>query len=73
MKNNIKLERARINITQQDLANFVGVSRQSINAIEKGKYIPSTVLALKIAAIFKKRVEELFSLEEEEMEEIKNN
>ncbi len=64
MKNNIKVERARMDLTQADLADRIGVSRQSINAIEKGKYVPSTVLALKIAAVFDKPVETVFSLED---------
>ncbi|WP_400080685.1 helix-turn-helix transcriptional regulator [Winogradskyella sp. R77965] len=64
MKNNIKIERARHNLTQRDLAEKIGVSRQSINAIEKGKYIPSTLLAIKIAKLFKIPVEELFILED---------
>lgn len=66
MKNNIKIERARHNMTQADLANKIGVSRQSINAIEKGKYIPSTLLAIKIAKLFQLSVEELFILEPDE-------
>tara|TARA_B100000809_G_scaffold14972_2_gene13584 strand:+ start:2566 stop:2766 length:201 start_codon:yes stop_codon:yes gene_type:complete len=66
MKNNIKIERARHNLTQGDLAEKIGVSRQSINAIEKGKYVPSALLAIKIAQLFKLPVEELFSLEEGE-------
>lgn len=53
-----------MDLTQADLADRIGVSRQSINAIEKGKYVPSTVLALKIAAVFDKPVETVFSLEE---------
>ncbi|MHA7843878.1 MAG: helix-turn-helix transcriptional regulator [Winogradskyella sp.] len=65
MKNIIKVERARHNLTQADLAEKIGVSRQSINAIEKGKYVPSTLLALKMARLFKMPVEELFFLEEE--------
>ena len=64
MKNSLKIERAKIDLTQADLAERVGVSRQSINAIEKSKYIPSTVLALKIASVFKTSVEEIFSLDE---------
>ena len=64
MKNSIKVERARYDMTQADLARQIGVSRQSINAIEKGKYVPSAVLALKIARLFKKPVEEIFSLED---------
>jgi len=63
MKNNIKVERARNNFTQGDLAERVGVSRQTINSIETKKYIPSAVLALKIAKIFNMKVDELFELE----------
>lgn len=66
MKNNIKVERARNNITQQELAEKIGVSRQTINSIEAGKYIPSTVLALKIAKIFNLSIEEIFELEEKD-------
>lgn len=66
MKNIIKVERARHNLTQADLAEKIGVSRQSINAIEKGKYVPSTLLALKMARLFNMSVEELFFLEEGE-------
>lgn len=64
MKNNIRVERAIIRISQQQLAEAVGVSRQTINAIETGKFVPSTVLALKIASIFKKSTDEIFQLEE---------
>lgn len=64
MKNRIKVERAEYDMTQADLATKIGVSRQSINAIEKGKYVPSAVLALKIARLFKKPVEEIFTLED---------
>ncbi|MDR1199786.1 MAG: helix-turn-helix transcriptional regulator [Prevotellaceae bacterium] len=64
MRNNLKVERAIKNITQENLANAVSVSRQTINAIETGKYVPSTVLALKIARYFSKTVEEIFILEE---------
>ena len=63
MKNNIRVERARLKMTQADLAARIGVSRQSINAIEGEKYVPSTVLALKMAALFKMPVEDLFELE----------
>lgn len=63
MKNNIRVERAIKNITQEDLANKVGVSRQTINAMEGNKYVPSTVLALKIAKVFNKSVEDIFTLE----------
>jgi len=63
MKNSLKVERAIHDMTQADLANHIGVSRQSINAIEKNKYVPSTVLALKIAKLFNKAVEDIFFLE----------
>ena len=63
MKNKIKIERAIKNLTQEDLANKVSVSRQTINAMEANKYVPSTVLALKIARVFNKTVEEIFILE----------
>jgi putative transcriptional regulator len=66
MKNNIRVERAIKNITQAELADLIGVSRQTINTIESNKYVPSTVLALKIARIFGKPVEEVFILEEED-------
>ena len=65
-KNRIRVERAEKRITQQELAEKCGVSRQTINAIEAGKFIPSTVLALKIARTFQKTVEEIFELEEED-------
>jgi putative transcriptional regulator len=63
MKNTIKIERAVKNITQEDLAKTIGVSRQTINAMEAGKYVPSTVLALKIARYFNKKIEDIFELE----------
>lgn len=63
MKNTIKVERAKQNITQAELAEKAKVSRQTINAIELGKFIPSTLLALKIARIFGTTVEQLFELE----------
>jgi putative transcriptional regulator len=64
MKNSIKVERAKKNITQAELAKLAGVSRQTINAMELGKYVPSTVLALRLAAIFDVEVSEIFTLEE---------
>ena len=64
MKNNIKVERAIKSLTQEELANKVSVSRQTINAMEANKYVPSTVLALKIARVFKKPVEQIFFLED---------
>ena len=67
MTNNIRVERAIKRMTQQQLAELVQVSRQTINAIEQGKYIPSTVLALKIAQVFKKNANDIFQLEEEDL------
>ena len=64
MKTNLRNQRNLSNITQAALAEKVGVSRQTINSIESSRYIPSTVLALKIAQVFEKTVEELFILEE---------
>lgn len=64
MKNKLKIERAIKNITQDDLAKTIGVTRQAINSIELGKYIPSTVLALKLSEFFGKPVNEIFFLEE---------
>jgi putative transcriptional regulator len=63
MKNTMKVERAKKNWTQADLADKIGVSRQAINSIETGKFIPSTVLALKMAKVFGTTVEEIFQLE----------
>lgn len=63
MKNRVKEERQKINMTQQELADEIAVSRQTIFAIETGKYIPSAILVLKIARTFKKRVEDIFNLE----------
>ena len=63
MKNKIKIYRAMFDLTQEDLANKIGVSRQTINYIEKGKYSPSVILALKIAKVFNCKVEDLFILE----------
>jgi putative transcriptional regulator len=64
MKNNIRVERAILRITQQQLAEMTGVSRQTVNAIEANKYVPSTVLALKIAGVCSKKVEDIFFLED---------
>lgn len=66
MKNRIRVARAEVRMTQQRLANEAGVSRQTINAIESGRFVPSTVLALKIARIFSRPVEELFQLDDED-------
>ena len=66
MKNALKVERAKYNITQADLAEKVRVSRQTINSIEIGKYVPSTLLALKIAAVFNTGVNDIFTLEDKD-------
>jgi putative transcriptional regulator len=64
MNNKIRIERAIKDITQADLAEAVGVSRQTINAMESNKYVPSAVLAMKIARYFGKTFEEVFMLTE---------
>ncbi|MBL7804406.1 MAG: helix-turn-helix transcriptional regulator [Saprospiraceae bacterium] len=64
MKNRLREERARLDISQAELAERTGVSRQTIHSIENGRYVPSTVLALKIARVFEKPLEEVFQLEE---------
>ncbi|MDR9488138.1 MAG: helix-turn-helix transcriptional regulator [Salibacter sp.] len=66
MKNKVKRYRQFSELTQSQLANSIGVSRQTIHAIEKGKYVPSTVLALKLSKELKVKVEELFTLEIED-------
>mgnify|MGYP000480234981 CR=1 FL=1 len=68
MKNSIKVERAKKNITQADLAILAKVSRQTINAMELGKYVPSTVLSLRLASIFETEVNEIFTLEDTDWE-----
>jgi len=60
MRNSLKVERAKKNITQEDLSREIGVTRQAINSIELGKYVPSTVLALKLSRYFDKPVNDLF-------------
>ena len=67
MKNLIKVERARHNMSQQDLADRLGITRQSVHAIEAGKFVPSTVLALKMARLFDLKVEDIFMLEEKDI------
>lgn len=66
MKNSIKVERAKLNITQSDLAEAVKVSKQTIHSIESSRFVPSTVLAMKIARYFNTTVEEIFQLEDED-------
>ncbi|CAN5742793.1 helix-turn-helix transcriptional regulator [soil metagenome] len=63
MTNTIKVERAILNITQEDLADKIGVSRQTINSIEKNRYVPSTILSLKLSRLFNKPVNEIFALD----------
>ncbi len=60
MDNNLRVERAKADITQQELADAVGVSRQTIYAIEKSKYDPSLELAFKLAIYFDCSIEDLF-------------
>jgi putative transcriptional regulator len=66
MHNKIKIERAILNITQDELAQKIGVSRQTINSIEANRYVPSTVLALKLSKVFKKPVNDFFELSEDD-------
>ncbi len=64
MKNNIRINRVIKGYSQEQLAQLVSVSRQTINALEAGKYVPSTVLSLKLSGVLGKPVEMLFELEE---------
>lgn len=64
MKNKVKLNRVMLDKTQEDLANSIGVSRQTIHAIEKNKFVPSVQTAMRLAQYFKLPVEELFELED---------
>ena len=66
MKNSLKVERAKLNITQQELADKINVSRQTINSIEADRYVPSTILALKISNVFSTTVNSIFNLEAED-------
>jgi len=66
MTNTVKLERTRINLSQQDLAEEVNVSRQTIHSIESGKFMPSYILAIKIARVLNMPVEELFVVEDKD-------
>lgn len=69
MRNRIKVERAELSITQDGLAKMIGVSRQTINSIEKNRYVPSTILALKLSKVFDKNVNEIFILEDEDYQD----
>jgi putative transcriptional regulator len=71
MKNRLKIERAILNITQEELAEKIGVSRQTINSIETNRFVPSTVLALKLSMLFGKSVNEFFELEYDEKTQLK--
>ena len=68
MKNLIKLERARQNLTQAELAEKVKVARQTIIAIEAGRFVPSSILAFKIASVLNCRADEIFKLEDKDWE-----
>ena len=68
MKNNIKVERAKKNITQEELAEGIHVSRQTINAIETSRFVPSTILALRLAQYFNTNVEKIFELEPNDLQ-----
>ncbi|HAH53799.1 MAG TPA: transcriptional regulator [Flavobacterium sp.] len=66
MNNRLKIERAILNITQEELAEKIGVSRQTINSIETNRFVPSTVLALKLSRLFGKSVNDFFELDDDE-------
>lgn len=68
MKNSIKVERARHNLTQEELAKKVKVARQTIIAIEAGKFVPSTILAFKIAKVLLCKADQIFELEDKDWE-----
>lgn len=72
MKNQMKIARVSMDLTQQQLAEKVGVTRQTISLIEKGKYNPSLKLCLQICYTVNKTLDELFWLEKEEWEDAKN-
>lgn len=64
MQNRLRVERAELDLTQAELAERVGVTRQTIHAIESNKYVPSTILSLKLCRVFGKPLESVFLLEE---------
>ena len=66
MRNTIKIQRAIKDLTQEALAEKIGVSRQTINSIENNRYIPSTILALKLSQVFGVSVNEIFELDDED-------
>ena len=65
LTNTLKVQRAKKDLTQEQLAQMVGVTRKTINTVENGKYVPSTYLALKLAAVLEVSVEELFQIRED--------
>lgn len=70
LTNTLKVQRAKKDLTQEQLAQLVGVTRKTINTVENGKYVPSTYLALKLAKVLSVSVEELFRLREDQDENI---
>ncbi len=66
MRNKLKVERAILNLTQEELAEKIGVSRQTINSIETNRFVPSTVLALKLSRLFGKPVNDFFELDDDD-------
>jgi putative transcriptional regulator len=62
IRNTLKVQRAKKDLTQEQLAHLVGVTRKTINSVEKGKYVPSTYLALKLSRVLEVPIEELFQL-----------
>ncbi len=66
MKNRLKVERAILNLTQEELAEKIGVSRQTINSIETNRFVPSTVLSLKLSRLFGKPVNDFFELDDDD-------
>jgi putative transcriptional regulator len=67
VKNTIKVERAKLSITQTDLAEVVNVSKQTIHSIETGRFVPSTIISMKIARYFGVSVDDIFTLEEDDL------
>jgi len=65
LRNSIKVQRAKKDLTQEQLAELVGVTRTTINFVERGRWVPSTILALKIAQVFKVQFEEVFYLDKD--------
>ena len=68
MKNQVKLARVKVNLTQQKLADIVGITRQTVSLIEKGKYNPSLKLCLQICYAVNAKLDEIFWIEQEDFE-----